>query len=234
MTSRLSELLTSFTLQLSSRTAERLCALLYIQISDTTLGINIAKFDAYIRQRIQDEPKVERIQLYREIKKKGYNGSRSTAYVHFHCYTGTASRPRSIPRLPDLFYVPSKIAFLFLRKQTQMNNKEQKLLRDLCSRSPEIKMAYGLTQDFTEMLEHKNGRNLKRWMRKVAACEIKELKSFSSGLMSDFIAVKNALTLPWSNGQVEGQINKLKTIKRQMYGRASFDLLRKQLLLNTG
>jgi transposase len=71
-------------------------------------------------------------------------------------------------------------------------------------------------------------------MRKVAVCEIKELKSFSSGLMSDFIAVKNALTLPWSNGQVEGQINKLKTIKRQMYGRASFDLLRKRLLLNTG
>jgi len=46
-------------------------------------------------------------------------------------------------------------------------------------------------------------------------------------------AVKNALTLPWRNGQVKGQINKLKSIKRQMYGRDSFNLLRKRLLLNS-
>ena len=63
---------------------------------------------------------------------------------------------------------------------------------------------------------------------------VNELKAFARGLFSDFQAVKNALTLPWSNGQVEGQINKLKTIKRQMYGRAGFNLLRKRMILGTG
>jgi hypothetical protein len=113
----------------------------YLQLQEppfrtSIFQVNIALFDAYIRGRIREEPIIERMQLYREIKEKGYNGARSTAYEHFHRYIKTAPRLRGVPRLPDLFYVPSKIAFLFLRKQTQMNNKEQKLLRDLCSRSP--------------------------------------------------------------------------------------------------
>ncbi len=62
---------------------------------------------------------------------------------------------------------------------------------------------------------------------------LRELKGFAGGLLSDYQAVENALTLPWSNGQVEGQVNKLKTIKRQMYGRASFELLRKRMILST-
>jgi transposase len=74
---------------------------------------------------------------------------------------------------------------------------------------------------------------LKRWIKKVVTTGIKEMRSFAKGLTSDFEAVKNAVTMPWSNGQVEGQINKLKTIKRQMYGRASFELLRKRLLLDS-
>jgi transposase len=74
---------------------------------------------------------------------------------------------------------------------------------------------------------------LKKWLKQAVATGIKELKSFAKGLISEFEAVKNAVTMPWSNGQVERQINKLKTIKRQMYGQASFELLRKRLLLNS-
>ncbi len=65
------------------------------------------------------------------------------------------------------------------------------------------------------------------------AVNIYKLKGFARGLMSDYHAVVNALTLPWSNGQAEGQINKLKTIKRQMYGRAGFELLRKRVILHS-
>ncbi len=81
-------------------------------------------------------------------------------------------------------------------------------------------------------MENKDGHCLKKWIIVAVKCGVPELISFARGLLSDFEATKNALTLPWSNGQVEGQINKLKTIKRQMYGRASFALLRKRLLLN--
>lgn len=77
-----------------------------------------------------------------------------------------------------------------------------------------------------------------RWplLKKVdhRSCKVRcaRTNKYARGFLSDFEATKNALTLPWSNGQVEGQIDKLKTIKRQMYGRASFALLRKRLLLN--
>lgn len=63
-------------------------------------------------------------------------------------------------------------------------------------------------------------------------CVIRELRKYQ-GLLSDYQAVVNALMMPWSNGQVEGQINKLKTIKRQMYGRAGFELLRKRVILHS-
>ncbi|WP_343913817.1 transposase [Aquimarina litoralis] len=62
---------------------------------------------------------------------------------------------------------------------------------------------------------------------------IKEIQSFAMGLKSDYNAVKNPIALCWSNGPVEGSVNKLKTIKRQMHGRGSFQLLKKRLILNT-
>ncbi|WP_143150997.1 transposase [Chitinophaga sancti] len=68
-------------------------------------------------------------------------------------------------------------------------------------------------------------------MSKAIISGVKEICSFVKGLQSDFSVVENAMLLPWSNGQVEVQINKMKTLKRQLYGRASFALLRKMLIL---
>jgi transposase len=82
-------------------------------------------------------------------------------------------------------------------------------------------------------MDNKQGHLLSNWIGEVEQSSIHELKGFARGLLSDYQAVVNALTLPWSNGQVEGQINKLKTIKRQMYGRAGFELLRKRVILHS-
>ena len=68
------------------------------------------------------------------------------------------------------------------------------------------------------------------WIADAGELGIASFRGFSSGLIQDLDAVRNALLLPWSNGQVEGQINRRKLIKRQMYGRAGFDLLRKRVL----
>ncbi len=68
------------------------------------------------------------------------------------------------------------------------------------------------------------------WLAQVEATGIPELQGFAAGLRRDKAAVTAALSLPYSNGQVEGQVNRLKLIKRSMYGRASFDLLRKRVL----
>ena len=69
------------------------------------------------------------------------------------------------------------------------------------------------------------------WLVDAQACGVRAVETFAAGLQQDEAAIKAALTLPWSSGQAEGQINKLKLIKRQMYGRANFDLIRRCVLL---
>ena len=197
-----------------------------------SVQVNIACFDAYIRRRIAEEPAIQLMQLYREIKQRGYNGGRTSAFVHLHEYVNKAPR-FTPPRLPDIFYLPSKVPFLLLRSKQQLTSSEQKLVTNLCRKCPQIKIAYGLAAQFKGMMENKRGCHLQSWIAQAVASGIAELSSFAKGLLSDIDAVKNAFTLPWSNGQVEGQINKLKTVKRQMYGRASFATLRKHLLLNS-
>ena len=68
------------------------------------------------------------------------------------------------------------------------------------------------------------------WLEDATSSGIGVLKQFAKGIKQDLAAVTNALSLPWSNGQTEGQVNRLKLIKRQMYGRANFDLLRKRVI----
>lgn len=197
-----------------------------------SIQVNIALFDAYIRGRIEEEPAVQLMQLYKEIKQRGYNGGRTSAFAYLHAYLNRAPRFTS-PRLPDIFYLPSKVPFLLLRNKKQLGSSERKLITGLCRKCPQIKTAYGLAREFKALMEQKKGALLQQWVSKVVTSGIGELKGFAGGLLTDLAAVKNAFDLPWSNGQVEGQINKLKTIKRQMYGRASFELLRKRLLLNS-
>nr|WP_286192323.1 transposase [Roseomonas genomospecies 6] len=73
---------------------------------------------------------------------------------------------------------------------------------------------------------------LNTWLTDTLSCGIPAIETFAAGVRQDETAVKAALTMPWSNGQTEGQVNKLKLIKRQMYGRASFDLRRRRVLLS--
>jgi hypothetical protein len=69
------------------------------------------------------------------------------------------------------------------------------------------------------------------WLEEARSCGVPVVETFATDLQKDEAAIRAALTMPWSSGQAEGQINKLKLIKRQMYGRANFDLLRRRVLL---
>jgi len=75
------------------------------------------------------------------------------------------------------------------------------------------------------------GAELDAWLAEAGKCGVPTMETFAAGLKQDADAIRAALTTPWSNGQTEGQVNRLKTIKRQMYGHASFDLLRRRVLL---
>jgi len=87
-----------------------------------------------------------------------------------------------------------------------------------------------LARQFVQLVKTRRSQDLDQWLADVAASDIKALTTFANGIRSDLAAVRNALRLNWSNGQTEGQINRLKFIKRQMYGRAKLDLLRKRVL----
>ena len=79
-------------------------------------------------------------------------------------------------------------------------------------------------------MRHRDLEGFDRWLSQVRVCEVIELRRFAAGLEADLSAVRAAFHSQWSSGQVEGQINRLKYLKRQMYGRAKLDLLRIRVL----
>lgn len=100
----------------------------------------------------------------------------------------------------------------------------------LLQADPVITQAAELMMDFATLLRERQGERLDEWLAKAEQQEVAELKSFAAGLRKDYDAVKTGLTEIWSNGQVEGQVHRLKLLKRQAYGRANFETLRKRVL----
>ena len=105
------------------------------------------------------------------------------------------------------------------------------LLKQLCEHSPELAQTRQLAQQFLRLVRERRGRELHKWVAAVQKHGPPELRGFSRNLGRDWEAVLAGLTVRWSSGSVEGHVNKLKVIKRQMFGRARFDLLRTRVLL---
>ncbi|HZR44147.1 MAG TPA: transposase, partial [Ktedonobacteraceae bacterium] len=120
--------------------------------------------------------------------------------------------------------------FLFFRSPTDLQTEEQQDLQNILDRSADLALLYQLVQRFREMLHHRCANQLDDWSQQALQCSCPELHSFVSGLRKDWQAVVAAFTVEWNNGMVEGHVNRLKLIKRQMYGRAGFDLLRQRVL----
>jgi len=96
--------------------------------------------------------------------------------------------------------------------------------------SPSAETAYSLAQGFMQMIREHTGQPLESWLNSVEESHLPELKSFARGIQHDKTAVLAGLTLSWSQGPLEGHVNRLKLIKRSMYGRAKLPLLRARVL----
>jgi transposase len=120
-----------------------------------------------------------------------------------------------------------------LRHPDELDANEQVKLKDVRARCPALDQVAGHVSNFAKMLTGRHGENLDTWIAAVEDNDLPDLHSFTNGLKRDHAAVLNGLTLPYSSGAVEGQVNRIKMIKRQMYGRAKPDLLRKRVLLAT-
>jgi transposase len=116
----------------------------------------------------------------------------------------------------------------------QLEPEESARLAALEHEVPEAKRLCEVVQGFAGLLrDHAATAKtaLEAWLSAAKTCGIPEVKRFVQGVLNDFEAVLAGMSLPWSNGQVEGQVTRLKAIKRSMYGRAKFDLLRARVLL---
>jgi len=112
-----------------------------------------------------------------------------------------------------------------------LDDKEHVLLKQLYERSAELVTARQLTRQFLHLVRERRGHELDDWVVDAHKSGPPELRGFSRNLRHDWDAVSAGLTERWSSGSVEGNGNKLKVTKRQMFGRAHFDVLRKRVLL---
>ncbi len=169
--------------------------------------------------------------LFRELQDLGYKGSYASVRDHIVRQLPEGKKGAAKGDMPPRAPVLSRqAAFLFLRRPKNLDTLEQETVLMLRQYHPEVELAYDLVQQFAQMLRTRTGEHLDTWLTEVSESQITELQDFALGIEHDKAAVKAGLTLPHSNGIVEGKVNKLKLIKRMGYGRAEFPLLRQRVL----
>lgn len=177
------------------------------------------------------------LQLWRELQTRGYKGSWRTVYRLLATLWGSpspirgkAERAQAVPEAPLQDFSAKDAVWLFVRGRSDLDETEKQDLAVMRQASPMINMVYELVQEFMNMLRHRKGEGLDDWLRSARDSHIRELQRFVRSIERDKAAVLAGLTLPHSNGVVEGKVNKLKLIKRMGYGRAAFPLLRQRVL----
>lgn len=141
-------------------------------------------------------------------------------------------RQLEIQSAVDNFKSPSsRRAAWWLIKEVGELTAEQRLFVDqLIGLCPDIGKIKDLAVNFRRMIKRQEAGQFEKWLTNARLSAITEFRSFAEGLKKDQHTILEALRFPWSNGQVEGQINRLKMLKRQMYGRANLDVLRARVL----
>lgn len=179
--------------------------------------------------------------LYQAIRSQGYIGSETAVRNYL-----TALRTQIGPvRRPRRYYPPvskeskqsqriglssRQATWVVLQKPETRSAEDQCLLTLLQQAHPQVKVACALAQAFAQMIRTRSASALEPWLKEAHESGVPELRTFATGMRRDQAAILAALTYEWSQGQVEGQVNRLKLIKRQAYGRAEFDLLRHRVL----
>jgi transposase len=178
-------------------------------------------------------------QLLREIELQGYDGGCTilrTFVAELRVQSGMPARSRTAASQPVseavIQRVPSsrELAWLSTQPISTLNEVQQGFQAKLVTVNDTVTTAVQLAQQFVMMVRGRQPGQLEQWLDMAAQSGIKALRSLSNGLRDDLAAVRAALTEHWSNGRTEGYVNRLKCVKRQMYGRGKLDLLRLRLM----
>jgi transposase len=178
----------------------------------------------YLRKRRAEEPGVPVWQLLREIRERGYQGSPGLLIRYVNQGRLDSDRPHLSPR---------RAARILLTKPDRLTAGQQETLAGLEGACPEMTALAGLIRSFAALLAPGPGNDarLRQWIADARDADLPHVHSFTRGLNLDIQAATAALTMPYHNGRTEGVNTKTKMIKRQMYGRAGFTLLRHRILL---
>jgi transposase len=183
------------------------------------------------------------LQLYRALTAQGYKGSSKAMYrylerlrtPHRHSVGVTPSNPhrrKSVQASPAPLenFSAQRATWLFVCPLDELDETQLHELALIRQASPSAEAAYRLAQAFMQMMREQTGHQLDAWLSLAEASHLPEFKSIARGIQQDKAAVLAGLTLPWSNGPLEGHVNRLKLLKRSMYGRAKLPLLRARVL----
>jgi transposase len=195
-------------------------------------------FRDQVRRRVADGLANARA-LFRELQAQGYAGSYTPVRRAVHALTGQDRRfgtrgmaQPAVPLPPPHPRVPTarRLSFAVIRRPDRRTLNDQTYLGCLNGADPPIRAAVAMTDRFLDLARTRNGPGLTPWLADATASGLPEFRDFAASLRQDEAAVRAGLSLPWSNGQVEGAVHRLKLKKRQHYGRAGFDLLRARVL----
>jgi transposase len=196
----------------------------------------LASYRTYLQQRWR-EGCHNAAQLWREVREQGFPGSYASVYALLaewetqlppeqRRHKDQRPRPGAVSAAPT----PGAVGWWLLGRREKLSAAQAAYLERLTALRPLIALAQELVQEFFALTRRRDAAALEPWRERVAASGLGELQRFSAGLQRDWEAVMAGLTLEWSTGPVEGQINRLKMLKRQMYGRAGVSLLRARVL----
>ena len=196
-------------------------------------------YATYLYQRWQAGCRQPR-QLWREIHDQGFTGSESSVYrwVNRRRALGQFSTtdnlavisPASAAGIKGCVLSSRQAAWMLIHAPDELEDYEKDWLTRLKATCESVGQVHELAQRFRKLVKQRIATDLNGWIQAAKNSGLTDLRNFAMGLQRDYEAVSNALKLPWSNGPTEGQVHRLKMIKRQMYGRAKFDLLRKRVL----
>lgn len=179
-------------------------------------------------------------QLFAQIQQQGYQGSYLTVARYTHRLRQMQRQQLNeqdgrghAPRINEAQSPPlttRRATKLALQRPEQQQHEDESLVAQLKAHHPDIETAITLSRGLAHLVRQQQPDLLDSWLEQAANSPLPQFQKFAQSLQEDDAAVKAGVTLATNNGQVEGQVNRLKMLKRQMYGRAGFDLLRRRVL----
>ncbi|NJO81795.1 MAG: ISL3 family transposase [Blastochloris sp.] len=191
----------------------------------------VEPYRAYLEQRWA-EGCTEAKQLWLELQAQGFQGRYKSVwqFTRYWELPETPVAPTPPPPPTAATRTPRQAMWLLMRPMAKLSAEEQAYREQMMTQCPEIERTDSLVKEFQRMVRERKVEQLDDWLSRAKASGVRELRRFALGLKQDDAAVRAAFEHEWSNGQVEGQVTRLKLVKRQMYGRAKFDLLRARVL----